>query len=212
MMTSKIARFMEPTWGPPGFCRPQMDPMLALWSLLFGLAPVAVSANNSTENHGLLCSHRRFHYIRPPNTWMEMLRLWWFVNCMHRSMYYAAKLFSVKNIICREHLTIIIIRVRIASMGHGSIENLNHLPLGPHICLSWIGSALVQTMACHRFCSGGDELIKSNLLERWRWNKLNYLGVINNIMTYAIIYVLIHQIIFRFYLLKYSLFFQVLLN
>ena len=31
------------------------------------------------------------------------------------------------------------------------------------------------------------------------------------VLTYAIIYVLIHQIIFRFYLLKYSLFFQVLL-
>ena len=29
------------------------------------------------------------------------------------------------------------------------------------------------------------------------------------VLTYAIIYVLIHQIIFRFYLLKYSLFFQV---
>ena len=31
------------------------------------------------------------------------------------------------------------------------------------------------------------------------------------VLTYAIIYVWIHQIIFRFYLLKYSLFFQVLL-
>ena len=31
------------------------------------------------------------------------------------------------------------------------------------------------------------------------------------VLTYAIIYVLIHQIIFRSYLLKYSLFFQVLL-
>ena len=31
------------------------------------------------------------------------------------------------------------------------------------------------------------------------------------VLTYAIIHVLIHQIIFRFYLLKYSLFFQVLL-
>ena len=31
------------------------------------------------------------------------------------------------------------------------------------------------------------------------------------VLTYAIIYVLIHQIIFRLYLLKYSLFFQVLL-
>ena len=27
---------MGPTWGPPGSCRPQMDPMLAQWTLLSG--------------------------------------------------------------------------------------------------------------------------------------------------------------------------------
>ena len=26
---SQIAKFMGPTWGPPGSCRPQMGPMLA---------------------------------------------------------------------------------------------------------------------------------------------------------------------------------------
>ena len=31
-----IARFMGSTWGPPGFCRPQMVPMLAPWNLLSG--------------------------------------------------------------------------------------------------------------------------------------------------------------------------------
>ena len=35
--------------------------------------------------------------------------------------------------------------------------------------------------------------------------------IIYHFFTYATMYVLIHQIIFRFYLLKYSLFFQVLL-
>ena len=34
---SQIARFMGPTWGPPGPCRPQMGPMLAPWTLLSGL-------------------------------------------------------------------------------------------------------------------------------------------------------------------------------
>ena len=34
LLTSLIAMFMEPTWGPPGSCRPQMDPMLAVWTLL----------------------------------------------------------------------------------------------------------------------------------------------------------------------------------
>ena len=31
---SQIAKFMGPTWGPPGSCWPQMGPMLAPWTLL----------------------------------------------------------------------------------------------------------------------------------------------------------------------------------
>ena len=37
-ITSQIAKFMGPTWGPPGSCRPQMGPMLAPWTLLSGLS------------------------------------------------------------------------------------------------------------------------------------------------------------------------------
>ena len=33
---SQIAKFMGPTLGPPGSCRPQMGPMLAPWTLLSG--------------------------------------------------------------------------------------------------------------------------------------------------------------------------------
>ena len=33
-VVTQIARFMGPTWGPPGPCRPQMDSMLAPWTLL----------------------------------------------------------------------------------------------------------------------------------------------------------------------------------
>ena len=33
---SQIARFMGPTWGPPGCRRPQMGPMLVPWALLSG--------------------------------------------------------------------------------------------------------------------------------------------------------------------------------
>ena len=31
---TQIARFMGPTWGPPGSCRTQMGPMIAPWTLL----------------------------------------------------------------------------------------------------------------------------------------------------------------------------------
>ena len=34
--TPQIAKFMGPTWGPPGSCQPQMGPMLAPWTLLSG--------------------------------------------------------------------------------------------------------------------------------------------------------------------------------
>ena len=34
---SQKAKFMEPTWGPPGSCRPQVGPMLASWTLLSGV-------------------------------------------------------------------------------------------------------------------------------------------------------------------------------
>ena len=33
---TQIAKFMGPTWGPPGSCRPQVGPMLPPWTLLSG--------------------------------------------------------------------------------------------------------------------------------------------------------------------------------
>ena len=47
-----IARVMGPSWGPPGSCRPQMGPVLAPWTLLFGKS---------------LCQHQS--------------RMWWAVPC-----------------------------------------------------------------------------------------------------------------------------------
>ena len=35
----QIARFIGPTWGPPGSCRPQMGPTLAPWTLLTKMLP-----------------------------------------------------------------------------------------------------------------------------------------------------------------------------
>ena len=44
--TSQIAKFMGPTWGPPGSRRPQVVPMLAPWTLVSEILP---------ENTLLLC-------------------------------------------------------------------------------------------------------------------------------------------------------------
>ena len=35
-LTTQIVKFMAPTWGPSGSCRPQMGPMLDPWTLLSG--------------------------------------------------------------------------------------------------------------------------------------------------------------------------------
>ena len=36
---SQVAKFMGPTWDPPGSCRPQLGPMWAPWNLLSGFIP-----------------------------------------------------------------------------------------------------------------------------------------------------------------------------
>ena len=36
LLSTLIAKFMGPTWGPPGSCRPHMGPMLASWTLPSG--------------------------------------------------------------------------------------------------------------------------------------------------------------------------------
>ena len=38
LQAPQIIKFMGPTWGPPGSCRPQIGPMLAPWTLLSGTA------------------------------------------------------------------------------------------------------------------------------------------------------------------------------
>ena len=56
VVTSQIAKFMGPTWRPPGSCRPQMGPMLAPWTLLSWItsklrSTKAVPKSNSSVFH-----------------------------------------------------------------------------------------------------------------------------------------------------------------
>ena len=44
---TQIAKFMGPTWGPPGSCRPQMGPILAPWTLLSGEIPDIVACHGA---------------------------------------------------------------------------------------------------------------------------------------------------------------------
>ena len=52
---------MGPTWDPPGFCRPQMGPMMAPWTLLSGMAyALRRKAWNGTRSVAALCLPYRF--------------------------------------------------------------------------------------------------------------------------------------------------------
>ena len=50
---SQITKFMGPTWGPPGSCRPQMGSMLAPWFLLSGIlwTPIGRIKDTGTSRH-----------------------------------------------------------------------------------------------------------------------------------------------------------------
>ena len=43
---TQIAKFMGPTWDPPGSCQPQMGPMLTPWTLLSGFAICSMPADD----------------------------------------------------------------------------------------------------------------------------------------------------------------------
>ena len=42
---SQKAKFIRPTWGPPGSCRPQMGPILAPWTLLSRMSSPALQCS-----------------------------------------------------------------------------------------------------------------------------------------------------------------------
>ena len=50
----QTAKFMGPTWGPPGSCRPQMGPMLVPWTLLSGYPQDQSITRNNRATKGSL--------------------------------------------------------------------------------------------------------------------------------------------------------------
>ena len=60
-LVTQIAKFMGPTWGPPGSCRPQMGPMLAPWTL-----PGSYRVQNGINSWWLLslCTSLSYQHYR----------------------------------------------------------------------------------------------------------------------------------------------------
>ena len=64
MLTSLIARFMGPTWGPSGASRTQVGPMLAPWTLLSGMAQYrAYSSLAPSQWETALLHNEVFHWL-----------------------------------------------------------------------------------------------------------------------------------------------------
>ena len=59
---SLIARFMGPTRGQPGSCRPQVDPMYASWTLLSEMF-IYVAVRIIGQMYGCQCISMEFHGI-----------------------------------------------------------------------------------------------------------------------------------------------------
>ena len=64
-----ITRFMGPTWGPPGSCRPQVGRMLAPWTLLSGKYCI-LGLNQWLTYKGINSS--QFNSLRPGDAYMYM--------------------------------------------------------------------------------------------------------------------------------------------
>ena len=79
-MAAQIARFMEPTWSPPGSCQPQMGPMLAPWILLSGL--VQDGSTCCANALGIL------HFWIKPSIWSP---------CAHFIAFHTKGLFQYKD-------------------------------------------------------------------------------------------------------------------
>ena len=87
-ITSQIAKFMGPTWDPPGSCRPQMGPMLAPWTR----DDINISAAVCFENEDfaailLFWSQKKdvlINDIAPSMVYM-VLKLWFFNFFFHET-------------------------------------------------------------------------------------------------------------------------------
>ena len=76
--TGQIARFMGPTWGPPGPCGPQMGPMLVPWTLLSGWVSWELWHQKSSFPRIFRCSRR--YIIGYTNNKWPLLLAWFNFN------------------------------------------------------------------------------------------------------------------------------------
>ena len=78
---SQIARFMGPTRGPPGSCRPQRGPMLAPWTWLSGFAETSMCLSHQVRPCPRWVTHSPTlgRTLRlPSDIWVKNVHFDWF--------------------------------------------------------------------------------------------------------------------------------------
>ena len=111
----QIARFMGPTWGPSGSCRPQMGPMLAPWILLSGLIYGWTNGWANNRNTGALrrhCAHSdiglfsisnechliKMHIYSNPQHFCPLIKHWPLCYNMNRLIFTITKRYNLANV------------------------------------------------------------------------------------------------------------------
>ena len=84
----QIAKFMGPTWGPPGSCRPQMGPMLASWTLLSGSVSVSRYQSHIIE----CCFTGSLAGYDCPNIGKVGTQIWQRITRPHRRIYFSGSI------------------------------------------------------------------------------------------------------------------------
>ena len=87
--TTRIARFMGPTWGSPGSCRPQMGPILAPWNLLSGNRCGITECPAQTACSCTLYSCKSAMYVRYVNHFLS-----WFIPISYVQLWLPAHHFT----------------------------------------------------------------------------------------------------------------------
>ena len=75
-MPPQTAKFMGPTWGPPGSCRPQVGPVLVPWTLLSGIVLEAALGDPCPDPQHPTSLHKR-----QDSTWWSHACSW--LGCVY---------------------------------------------------------------------------------------------------------------------------------
>ena len=148
MILSQITRFMGPTWGPPGSCRPQVGSMLAPWTLLSRVTCLLEELDK--RNQTMKYSWNAWRCIRSEAIMDK--------SCFRDEGYLCLLLFNATSIFTLQ-------RARFMGPTWGP----------PGSCRPKVGSMLAPWTLLSRVTCLYEELDKRNQTMKYSWNAWRYI-------------------------------------